>query len=83
MKTIMPVGVVLALAAVGAGVQSSPAPDKLAGQALCATIKPNVAELSWQKIPWLTDLGQAQVVARQEKRPIFLWVTGDDPLERC
>jgi len=83
MKTIIPVATVLALAAVGAGLQPSPAPDNLAGQALCAAIKPTAAELNWQKIPWLTDLGQAQVVARQEKRPIFLWVTGDDPLERC
>jgi len=80
MKTIIPA--LLAVAVVAAGVQS-PAPDSLAGHALCAAIKPTAAELNWQKIPWLTDLGQAQLVARQEKRPIFLWVTGDDPLERC
>jgi len=76
------ISALLAVNFVAAGIQN-PAPDSLAGQALCAAIKPTAAELSWQKIPWLTNLGQAQAVARQERRPIFLWVTGDDPLERC
>ena len=83
MKTIIPLGTVLALATLAVGVRPNPAPDNLANQALCEAIKPTAAELRWQKIPWLTDLSQAQAVARQEKRPIFLWVTGDDPLERC
>ena len=46
-------------------------------------IKPSTEELKWQRIPWLTDLAAAHRAARDEKRPIFLWVTGDDPLERC
>jgi hypothetical protein len=46
-------------------------------------IKPAAAELKWQQIPWLTDLARGQRVAREEQRPILLWVTGDDPLERC
>jgi hypothetical protein len=29
------------------------------------------------------DLKKAQQTAQSEGRPIFLWVTGDDPLERC
>jgi hypothetical protein len=45
-------------------------------------IKPSAGELKWQRIPWLTDLTKGQIVARAERRPIFLWVTGDDPLER-
>jgi hypothetical protein len=48
-----------------------------------AAIKPVAEELRWQQIPWLTDLAEGQRVARAERRPIFLWVTGDDPLERC
>lgn len=83
MKTMMPLVALLAWAAVAAGAQPNPALDNLAGQALCVAIKPTDAELRWQKIPWLTDLGQAQAVAREERRPILLWVTGDDPLERC
>jgi hypothetical protein len=48
-----------------------------------AAIKPVSEELSWQQIPWITDLADGQRLARTERRPIFLWVTGDDPLERC
>jgi len=48
-----------------------------------AAIKPAPEELRWQQIPWVTDLAEGQRLARAERRPIFLWVTGDDPLERC
>jgi hypothetical protein len=46
-------------------------------------IKPSPNELKWRNIPWVLDLGKGQQLAQQERRPIFLWVTGDDPLERC
>jgi hypothetical protein len=46
-------------------------------------IKPAPEELRWQQIPWVTDLAEGQRLAKAEGRPIFLWVTGDDPLERC
>ena len=46
-------------------------------------IEPSAEELKWQRIPWMTDLTRGQRVAREERRPLFLWVTGDDPLERC
>lgn len=48
-----------------------------------AVIKPTAEELAWLKIPWVLDLKAAQQTATSERRPIFLWVTGDDPLERC
>jgi hypothetical protein len=48
-----------------------------------AAIKPTADELRWQQIPWIMDLAVGQRLARAERRPIFLWVTGDDPLERC
>jgi len=48
-----------------------------------AAIKPAAEELRWQQIPWVTDLAEGQRLAKAEERPIFLWVTGDDPLERC
>jgi hypothetical protein len=48
-----------------------------------AAIKPIPEELRWQRIPWVTDLAEGQRLAQVERRPIFLWVTGDDPLERC
>ena len=34
-------------------------------------------------IPWLVDLDQAIRQAKKEKRPILIWVSGDEPLERC
>ena len=48
-----------------------------------SAIKPTPEELRWQQIPWLLDLAKGQRLAKAEERPIFLWVTGDDPLERC
>ena len=47
-----------------------------------ATLLPSRDRLRFQEIPWVHDLAEAQAVARAERRPIFLWVTGDDPLER-
>lgn len=44
---------------------------------------PHPGELQWQQIPWLTDLGEAIRQARAEKRPLLLFVSGDDPLEKC
>src|SRR5262245_59314001 len=52
-------------------------------EAKALAIKPAPRELTWLAVPWVLNLAEAQKVARQEKRPILLWVTGDDPLERC
>ena len=62
-------------------VMTATAKDPLAVRA--AAIKPAAKELQWLEVPWILDLAEAQRMAREEKRPIFLWVTGDDPLERC
>ena len=81
-RRTMLAGLVLALCvpawAVG---QERPTPAELTTRA--KVIKPSAAELKWQRIPWITDLTKAQGVAQRERRPVFLWVTGDDPLERC
>jgi hypothetical protein len=34
-------------------------------------------------IPWLLDLEEGIRLAKQEKRPLLIWTSGDDPLERC
>jgi hypothetical protein len=34
-------------------------------------------------IPWVLDLDTGIRLARGEKRPLLIWVSGDDPLERC
>ena len=52
-------------------------------EAKASAIKPAPRELTWLGVPWILNLAEAQKMAREEKRPIFLWVAGDDPLERC
>jgi hypothetical protein len=37
----------------------------------------------WLEIPWLLDLNEGIGLAKQENRPVLIWVSGDDPLERC
>lgn len=44
---------------------------------------PHPGELKWQQIPWLTDLREALRQAKAERRPLLLFVSGDDPLEKC
>ncbi len=46
-------------------------------------IKPTNSELRWQRIPWMQNLAAAVKQAKKEKRPLFLWVSGDEPLDRC
>ena len=46
-------------------------------------IIPAEKDLKWKKIPWLLDLEQGMKLASEEKRPLVLWVSGDDPLDRC
>jgi hypothetical protein len=59
----------------------APSRDDL--EARAAAIKPTPRELTWLGIPWVLDLSEARKLARGERRPIFLWAAGDDPLERC
>jgi hypothetical protein len=47
------------------------------------SVKPTEAETRWQQIPWMQDLAAAVKVAKKEKRPLFLWSSGDQPLDRC
>ena len=65
------------------GADSGPNPGAAELAKRAAAIKPAPEELRWQQIPWVTDLAEGQRMAQAERRPIFLWVTGDDPLERC
>jgi hypothetical protein len=39
--------------------------------------------VKWLAIPWLLDLNEGIRAAKAEKRPVLIWVSGDDPLERC
>ena len=46
-----------------------------------ATLIPRA--LKYQEIPWLLDLQEGIRQAKKEKRPLLIWTSGDDPLERC
>lgn len=37
----------------------------------------------WLDIPWTLDLNEGIRTAKAENRPVLIWVSGDDPLERC
>jgi hypothetical protein len=78
----------LILATAGADVPAdrNPGVDRLAADAarMYGFVKsPHPGELKWQKIPWLTDLREGIRQARAENRPLVLFVSGDDPLEKC
>jgi hypothetical protein len=50
--------------------------------------RPNTTDFRWQEIPWHTDAENALKQAREEKRPLFVWLAGGrdrdgTPLERC
>lgn len=53
-----------------------------------AAVRPPSQYFRWQKIPWLTDAEEALTRAKEENRPLFVWMAGGrdrdgSPLERC
>ena len=54
-----------------------------AARMYAAVRNPRPGELGWQQIPWRVDLQEGMRLAREEKRPLLLFVSGDDPLEKC
>jgi hypothetical protein len=46
-------------------------------------LKPSDRDIRWRRIPWMQDLDAAVKQAKKEKRPLFIWATDDEPLERC
>ena len=78
----------LVVATAGADVPAdrNPGVDRLPADAvrMYGLVKtPHPGELKWQQIPWLTDLRDAVRQAKAESRPLVLFVSGDDPLEKC
>ena len=56
-------------------------PDAARVYAAIKTAHPG--EFKWQQIPWLLDLEVGIRLAKKESRPLLLFVSGDEPLERC
>ncbi len=46
-------------------------------------VKKHPGQFAWQRIPWLVDLPEAIRQSKAENRPVLLFVSGDDPLQRC
>jgi hypothetical protein len=44
--------------------------------------KPYPGELGWQQMPWLVDLADGMRRAKEEDRPLLLFVSGDELLEK-
>jgi hypothetical protein len=61
--------------------QNLPAREDL--DRLAAVIKPRPEENKWQRIPWITDVGEGRRLAVAEKRPICLVVIFGDLLDEC
>ena len=58
-----------------------PSPAELTN--LATIIKPPAAANKWQQIPWLGDVNEGRKLAREEKRPLFLWAVFGEPLDEC
>ena len=61
--------------------QPLPSPAELANVA--AAIKPSATANKWQQIPWLTDVNEGRQLAKEERRPLFLWTVFGEPLDEC
>jgi hypothetical protein len=46
-------------------------------------VEKHPGQFAWQRIPWLVDLPEAIHQSKEENRPVLLFVSADDPLERC
>ena len=47
------------------------------------TIRATAAETNYVKIPWVTDVFEGFRMAKEEKRPVFLYMITGDPLADC
>ena len=53
-----------------------------------AAVRPHASGFRWQQIPWHTEPADALKQARDENRPLLVWLAGGrdrdgSPLERC
>ena len=60
-----------------------PSPSAAELTQLAAVIKPSAKANQWQQIPWLTDVTEGRKLAKEEKRPLFLWTVFGEPLDEC
>ena len=84
-----PFGALLVLAALASTARpADPAPELAALLRKAAPYRPGAHDLVWRQIPWSIDPTAARKQARDEGRPLFVWLAGGrdrdgSPLERC
>jgi hypothetical protein len=72
----------------GFGRAAEPAAEVVELLKKAAPYRPAARDLVWRQIPWFADPAAALKTARDEKRPLFVWLAGGrdrdgTPLERC
>ena len=60
-----------------------PSPSAAELTQLAKVIKPSAEANKWQQIPWLRDVTEGRRLAKEEKRPLFLWTVFGEPLDEC
>jgi hypothetical protein len=71
-----------------AGRADPPVPELVDALKKASAFRPPTRDLVWRQIPWHTDPTTSLRQARDEKRPLFVWLAGGrdrdgTPLERC
>ena len=46
-------------------------------------VRATAAEMNFTKMPWVTDVFDGFRLAKEDKRPVFLYVVTGDPLDDC
>jgi len=64
-------------------VEKKPLPNPAELADLATTIRPPAAANKWQQVPWLGDVNEGRKLAREERRPLFLWTVFGEPLDEC
>lgn len=81
MKRLFSIALLTLASTVSAGEKGRVDPEQITAR--LDALRQSGALIRWQEVPWQLDLNEGMRQSREEKRPMFLWVAGDDPLERC
>ncbi len=70
------------------GVASADSPERTKLIKKADAVRPAPADFAWQQIPWHIDPSTALKEAKDEERPLLVWLAGGrdrdgSPLERC
>ena len=60
-----------------------PSPSAAELTRLATVITPSAEANKWQQSPWLRNVTEGRRLAKEEKRPLFLWTVFGEPLDEC